>query len=130
MPEPTLPTHEQFTQAVQERATEFKDTMLVQLNFRTAIALIGQVQLALRHPANVGQLADDVRKFTVEWIDTIAGDNDIIRQGLMAGFEPAFDEMVKPDPNPCTRPPRGWYCTRPAGHDGPCAAWPVEPLGK
>jgi hypothetical protein len=22
----------------------------------------------------------------------------------------------------CTRPPSGWECSRPAGHDGPCAA--------
>lgn len=28
------------------------------------------------------------------------------------------------DPEPCTVPPGGWYCTRGAGHDGPCAAWP------
>lgn len=25
----------------------------------------------------------------------------------------------------CQVPPRGWYCTIPAGHDGPCAAWPI-----
>lgn len=25
---------------------------------------------------------------------------------------------------PCDRPPRGWYCTRARGHDGPCAALP------
>lgn len=24
----------------------------------------------------------------------------------------------------CRRPPAGWYCTRSAGHDGPCAAIP------
>ena len=24
----------------------------------------------------------------------------------------------------CTIPPPGWYCTRGAGHEGPCAAWP------
>ena len=24
----------------------------------------------------------------------------------------------------CSVPPEGWYCTRPAGHDGPCAAHP------
>jgi hypothetical protein len=27
----------------------------------------------------------------------------------------------------CQIPPQGWYCTRQAGHDGPCAAVP-EPL--
>jgi hypothetical protein len=26
--------------------------------------------------------------------------------------------------NECTIPPSGWYCTRGAGHDGPCAAVP------
>ncbi len=25
----------------------------------------------------------------------------------------------------CTLPPRGWICTRGAGHEGPCAAWMV-----
>lgn len=29
----------------------------------------------------------------------------------------------------CVRPPEGWYCTRPPGHEGPCAALPVFPLG-
>ena len=24
----------------------------------------------------------------------------------------------------CVVPPRGWYCTREAGHEGPCAAVP------
>jgi hypothetical protein len=26
----------------------------------------------------------------------------------------------------CDRPPEGWSCSRPKGHDGPCAAWPVS----
>lgn len=26
--------------------------------------------------------------------------------------------------SPCPVPPTGWFCTRGAGHDGPCAAWP------
>lgn len=28
--------------------------------------------------------------------------------------------------NKCTIPPPGWYCTRKAGHDGPCAAVPIN----
>lgn len=28
---------------------------------------------------------------------------------------------------PCSVPPPGWSCSRGAGHDGPCAASPVEP---
>lgn len=27
----------------------------------------------------------------------------------------------------CTIPPPGWFCTREQGHDGPCAAWPLDP---
>lgn len=27
----------------------------------------------------------------------------------------------------CDRPPKGWNCTRPRGHDGPCAAHPDQP---
>lgn len=26
---------------------------------------------------------------------------------------------------PCTVPPPGWYCTRTAEHEGPCAALPI-----
>lgn len=26
----------------------------------------------------------------------------------------------------CTRPPAGWWCSRDAGHDGPCAAHPLD----
>jgi hypothetical protein len=26
----------------------------------------------------------------------------------------------------CNRPPSGWFCTRAAGHEGPCAALPVS----
>jgi hypothetical protein len=29
----------------------------------------------------------------------------------------------------CNVPPAGWYCTREAGHDGPCAAHPYEMTG-
>lgn len=27
----------------------------------------------------------------------------------------------------CTIPPKGWTCSRDAGHEGPCAASPVAP---
>lgn len=27
-------------------------------------------------------------------------------------------------PLPCVRPTAGWHCHLPAGHDGPCPAWP------
>ena len=27
---------------------------------------------------------------------------------------------------PCPIPPKGWWCSREAGHEGPCAAQPVN----
>ncbi len=36
--------------------------------------------------------------------------------------EPFFDQ---PADLGCKVPPAGWWCSRPAGHKGPCAAWPV-----
>lgn len=29
----------------------------------------------------------------------------------------------------CTVPPAGWFCTRTPGHEGPCAAHPLESSG-
>ncbi len=26
----------------------------------------------------------------------------------------------------CNRPPKGWICTREAGHEGPCAAYRLD----
>lgn len=37
--------------------------------------------------------------------------------------EPPDDRPVSQG---CTRPPLGWVCTREAGHDGPCAAHPLD----
>jgi hypothetical protein len=30
-------------------------------------------------------------------------------------------------PSHCTKPPKGWACTRTPGHEGPCAALPDQP---
>lgn len=38
-------------------------------------------------------------------------------------------EPVKGEPTPhCEVPPEGWFCTRSAGHIGPCAARPISEL--
>jgi len=37
-----------------------------------------------------------------------------------------LDAESSPEPESCTVPPAGWYCTRQAGHAGPCAAYPTE----
>jgi hypothetical protein len=42
------------------------------------------------------------------------------------GYEVPVEEPVGVLSPECKLPPRGWYCTRGAGHDGPCAAWPTR----
>ena len=37
--------------------------------------------------------------------------------------------LQETDSEKCDRPPPGWYCTRKAPHDGPCAALPNVPFG-
>jgi len=36
-----------------------------------------------------------------------------------------LDEAGATKAESCDVPPEGWYCTRPKGHDGPCAAHPA-----
>lgn len=38
----------------------------------------------------------------------------------------AQDGIPDESKSSCAIPPEGWYCTREAGHDGPCAAWPTN----
>ena len=38
----------------------------------------------------------------------------------------ALDLLRAEAPLSCEVPPDGWYCTRQHGHDGPCAAYPME----
>jgi hypothetical protein len=38
---------------------------------------------------------------------------------------PRRGPLYAPGPR-CELPPSGWTCTRGAGHDGPCAAWPTK----
>lgn len=42
----------------------------------------------------------------------------------------AKDRAAQAQPaDACTVPPPGWYCTRAAGHEGPCAAHPADLAG-
>ncbi len=38
----------------------------------------------------------------------------------------AARERERVEASPCDKPPPGWRCTRGLGHEGPCAAWPVD----
>ncbi len=59
----------------------------------TAITLVGQLQLALRHPGNRGESAAVTDHFVRAMIETLSKDDasGILRTGLMAGFDPNCD---------------------------------------
>jgi hypothetical protein len=47
--------------------------------------------------------------------------DDIVIKALVKETKQELDATKAPI-IPCTIPPPGWVCTRPVGHDGPCAA--------
>jgi hypothetical protein len=48
--------------------------------------------------------------------------------GAAASSKRLAAEVVRRATLRCDRAPEGWYCTRAAGHDGPCAASPNDEI--
>ena len=73
----------------------------------------------------------------VEVVHQLIGEIRLLQDDFVQtpGMARAFDVLTRyrpaaeQPPRSCTVPPPGWYCTRVAGHDGPCAAWPVPTSG-
>lgn len=63
----------------------------VQIEPIFCLALIGQLQLALRHPQNVGVTSDTVREFVYSLIDKLAEVIPESRVIAMKGFDTRFD---------------------------------------
>lgn len=56
----------------------------------------------------------------IDELETLVGE-------LEKDMDDVLMETTWPRPQTtCTRAPAGWRCTRGAGHDGPCAALPVD----
>lgn len=80
--------------------------------------------------------ADDLTlsRLVLEFGNTPVTGEGRLRKDVMAdlrqlfGFTQMAKEQAAPSQalNPCKLPPAGWYCTRSAGHDGPCAARPIS----
>ncbi len=82
--------------AVSERAVAALESwdrpILLSFDITTTIALIGQLQLAFRHPSNVGpsrQMLEQATRELIEQIDPSKGD---IYKFLSMGFDERFDE--------------------------------------
>jgi len=89
------PSEAEMIQAMNEWMTENTPVPLV-LSPSAAMAVLGHLQLALRHPSNTGHAAEIVREVCGDLIAQIAPDADSpARAFCMAGFDPAYDR----DPN-------------------------------
>ncbi len=62
-----------------------------ELSFGDVAILVAQVQLALRHPGNVGQSAGRARRFIERTIETLEASEPEVGRYLRMGFDPAHD---------------------------------------
>ncbi len=66
------------------------------VDFETLISIVGQVQLALRHPANIGPSATQSRRAVEKVIAMLETASPGIAKYLNMGFDPAHDVPVGP----------------------------------
>jgi hypothetical protein len=59
--------------------------------FTLAITVIAQCQLALRHPANNGECAKEMRAILDQWIKAMDESSPGIARQLETGFDAQFD---------------------------------------
>lgn len=67
-------------------------------------------------------LAAPMQPMTAEWVATFPK----VAAGMLNVFAAKIDTLS--EGKTCTLPPEGWICSRPAGHDGPCAAASTQAL--
>lgn len=73
------------------------EPVTIQLDPESALSVIGNLQLALRHPGNTGIAADIAKELIDGLIERLAPDpDDPMRTFLMAGFDPAHDRHGMP----------------------------------
>jgi regulator of sigma D len=83
-------------QAITERALaqlrERKEPVRFELDITLVLGLIGQFQLAFRHPGNVGPSRDALEKFVRELIEQLDPGHGDVYALLMMGFDERYDE--------------------------------------
>lgn len=78
----------------QEQMRALDDTPIkCEMSLTQAISLIGQLQLALRNPANTGASRDFAEGFVKALIDRIDPTRGDVWKFLRLGFNPKFDEV-------------------------------------
>jgi hypothetical protein len=75
---------------LRDAAVFVRNSVPIEFDFGTCIMLIGQLQLALRHPKNTGPSAIVARQVVEKLIGRV-GLTETLRVGLLAGFDPSCD---------------------------------------
>lgn len=71
------------------------NTIPIVISEQAAFFIIAQLQLAFRHPNNIGASRDTVRETIQPIVDYFTGD---VREIIERGFHPEFDINSAPDP--------------------------------
>lgn len=85
------------------RLTQRHGNAMVSLSFGDLVGLIGQIQLALRHPANTGAVAWSMRHLVEGIIRDLAGDEPRLAELLRRGFDARHDVAAPQEKGPMTR---------------------------
>ncbi len=81
-----------FAQHIQEIERKHgREPVHLHLDMPTVVCLIGQVQLALRHPANTGASAQHIRDTIDRIIDSVDRESPGIGQFLRRGYDSNYD---------------------------------------
>lgn len=83
-------------EAIMRRATErmraMTEPIKFELNINLVVGLIGQLQLAFRHPQNVGPARQLLESFIRDLIEQLDPEHGDLHTVLMMGFHEAYDE--------------------------------------
>jgi hypothetical protein len=71
--------------------------VILQINYQLAFGIVSQLQLALRHPANVGHTRDITERFVRDLIERLDPERTEVYQVLMMGFDERYDLKTPSD---------------------------------
>lgn len=84
----TKPLLEKFTEEM--RALESEEPIPLDIDRLAIVTIISQIQLALRHPGNNGQSAEDAKEICRQ-LQTAFEPDSAIAQVIEIGWNPLFD---------------------------------------
>lgn len=93
---PTAQITDAKKQAITERALakmrEMKEPIKFELDVTHVMGLIGQLQLAFRHPGNTGPSRAAIERFVRDLIEQMDPEHGDVHALLTMGFHEAYDE--------------------------------------